>query len=101
MSQERPDAVADELRRARQHRLLVDMVSEVIRQGRLSREEAERLVASTRARALDLFPGKAPTFDLVLAPRFARLVAEFTLPARGKVIPFPRRRPAPSRSERS
>ena len=73
MSQERPDAVADELRRARQLRLLVDMVSEVIRQGRLSREEAERLVASTRARALDLFPGKAPTFDLVLAPRFARL----------------------------
>ncbi len=92
MSQELPDPIAEEQRRARQLRLLVDTVSAVIRQGRLAREEAERLVASTRSRAMELFPGKEGTFDLILAPRFARLLAEFTLPARGKVIPFPRRR---------
>jgi hypothetical protein len=92
MSQEQPDPIAEEQGRASQLRLLVDTVSAVIRQGRLSREEAERLVASTRARALELVPGKEATFDIVLAPRFARLLAEFTLPARGKVIPFPRHR---------
>jgi hypothetical protein len=63
--------LAEEDRRARQLRLIVDLTSSVIAQGGVDREEAEALVAATRRRALELFPGKEDTFDLVLAPRFA------------------------------
>ena len=69
--------LAEEDRRARQLRLIVDLTSNVIMQGGIDRAEAEALVAATRRRALDLFPGKEDTFDLILAPRFARLIREF------------------------
>ena len=73
-------------RRARQLRLIVDLTSSVIVQGGIDRDEAEALVAATRRRALELFPGKEDTFDLVLAPRFARLIREFAAnqPAGGR-----------------
>ena len=73
--------LAEENRRARQLRLIVDLASSVIVQGGIDRGEAEALVAATRRRALELFPGKEDTFDLILAPRFARLIREFVLPA--------------------
>jgi hypothetical protein len=93
-------AVAAEARRARQLRMVVDLTSAVLVQGRLSRGEAEDLVAATRRRALELFPGKEATFELILAPRFARLMAEFVgqagpvpepAPASARVLPFRRR----------
>jgi hypothetical protein len=74
------EAVIEEGRRARQLRAIVDLATSVIAQGGLTRGEAEELVAATRRRALELFPGKEDTFDLVLAPRFARLIREFALP---------------------
>ena len=94
--------LAEEDRRARQLRLIVDLTSSVIAQGGVDRDEAEALVAATRRRALELFPGKEDTFDLVLAPRFARLILEFAAsqPAGGRsvgrprpanVVPFPKR----------
>jgi hypothetical protein len=46
-------------------------------QGRLTRAEAEDLVAAARRRVLELFPGKEETYELILAPRFARLMEEF------------------------
>ena len=80
---------AEEDRRARQLRLIVDLTSGVIMQGGIDRQEAEALVAATRRRALELFPGKEDTFDLILAPRFARLVCEFVGPALPpNVLPF-------------
>ena len=83
--------VAEENRRARQLRMIVDLASSVIVQGGLRRGEAEELVAATRRRALELFPGKDDTFDLILAPRFARLVREFAVPnPSANVLPFPR-----------
>jgi len=49
-------------------------------------------VAATRRRALELFPGKEDTFDLILAPRFARLIREFVGPAPpANVLAFRRR----------
>lgn len=72
---------AEEDLRARQLRMVVDLASSVIVQGGIGREEAEALVAATRRRALELFPGKEDTFDLILAPRFARLIREFVVPA--------------------
>ena len=84
--------LAEEDRRARQLRLIVDLTSSVIAQGGVDREEAEALVAGTRRRALELFPGKEDTFDLVLAPRFARLIVEFVGPGRpANVVPFRKR----------
>jgi hypothetical protein len=92
MSTAPPDeGAADESRRARQLRTIVDLTSSVLAQGGLSRTEADALVAALRRRALELFPGKEDTFDLVLAPRFARLIREFATPPRpANVVPFRR-----------
>ena len=51
-----PVAVADELRRADVLRRSVDVACALLRQARMTREEAEAVVAFTRARALELFP---------------------------------------------
>jgi hypothetical protein len=74
-----PAAVAEEQARADRLRRMVDVACAVLRQGQLSRAEAEALVADTRRRALALFPGKEDVFDLVLAPRFQRIVEEFCI----------------------
>jgi hypothetical protein len=85
-----PRAVADEARRAAALRRTVDVACALLRQARLTRPEAESVVAFTRTRVLELFPGKEDVFELVLAPRFARILDEFcTRPAR--VLPFRRR----------
>ena len=64
-------------------------------QSSLPRADAELLVENVRERILDLFPDGAETFEVVYAPRFKRLIAEFAAaPAerRGVVLPF---RPRP------
>jgi hypothetical protein len=89
---QRAEAVADEQRRARRLRMVVDLVTGVLMQGHLDRAEAEALVAAARTQALVLFPDKEGTYDLVLAPRFARLLDEFVgPPAPRKLLPFPPR----------
>jgi hypothetical protein len=85
-------ALADEKRRLRQLRMVVDLTCNVLMQGRLRRDEAENLVAAARRRALELFPDKEETYELILAPRFARLVREFAYTEkRAPVAPFPPR----------
>jgi hypothetical protein len=73
-------AMAEESSRLRQLRMVVDLTSNVLMQGRLPHDEAEELVAAARRRALELFPDKETTYELILAPRFARLVREFAPP---------------------
>jgi hypothetical protein len=77
----------------------VDVTCNLIAQGGMSYQEAERLVARTRRRALELFPDKADTFDLILAPRFARLMKEFVPlpPRKGRLLKFPRPSGEPSK----
>jgi hypothetical protein len=70
-------AIAEEQARADRLRRTVDVACAILRQGQLSREAADALVADTRRRALALFPGKEDVFDLVLAPRFQRIIEEF------------------------
>ena len=71
----------------------VDLACAVLRQEPMSREEAEALVAGVRRRALELFPGKAHVFDLVLAPRFRRIIDEvLPLVQSGRILPFRGRR---------
>lgn len=88
-------AVAEEGRRLRQLRMVVDLTCNLLIQGRMTRPEAEALVAAARRRALELFPDKEETYELILAPRFARLMDEFVgpAPAPARVLPF--RKPGP------
>jgi hypothetical protein len=84
-----PAAVADEQRRAERLRRTVDVACAVLRQGRLTRDEGEAVVALAREQVLALFPERGDVFDLVLAPRFRRVLDEFCPPPRGRVLPFP------------
>jgi hypothetical protein len=86
---ERTRAIAEETRRARILRMVVDLTSNVIAQGGLTRAEAEDIVAAARNRALELFPGKEETWELILAPRFARLMDEFVGPRATATKPRP------------
>ena len=88
-----PKALADERRRVRELRTSVDLACAVLRQGRLSRAEADDIVAAVRRRALALFPDKVHVFDLVLAPRLQRIIDEvLPLPPPARILPFPGRR---------
>lgn len=92
---ETPDAaaLAEERRRVRELRTSVDLACAVLRQERLSRAEADDLVAALRGRALELFPGKGHVFDLVLAPRLQRILDEvYPVPPPARVLPFRGRR---------
>jgi hypothetical protein len=82
------DALAEEQHRLRRLRVVVDLTASVLAQGGLGRAEAEELVAATRRAVVALFPDKGGTFDLILAPRFARLMDEYVLPKPGNVLVF-------------
>jgi len=85
-----PVAAADESRRADALRRTVDVACAWLRQARLPRDEAESVVAFTRTRVLELFPGKEEVFELVLRPRFARILDEFCASPRVRILPFRR-----------
>lgn len=72
----RQEAIADETRRLRRLQLTVRLVMNVISQGNLPFEEASEMVAATRRVALDLFPGKEETYDLIYQPRLQRLLVQ-------------------------
>jgi len=84
------EAVAEEQRRADRLRRVVDVACAVLRQGRLTPAEAAEIVDSTRAQALALFPGKDDVFDLVIAPRLARILDEISRPPGARVLFFRR-----------
>jgi len=71
-----PEAVAEEQRRLDRLRRKVDVTCAVLSQASLTLREAEALVAASRRDALALFPDKGPVFDLVIAPRMARIIGE-------------------------
>lgn len=82
------DAIEEEQRRLDRLRRLADVACALLRQTRMSRREAEALVGQTRREALALFPDKADVFDLVLAPRFRRILDERWPGAHGRLLPF-------------
>jgi hypothetical protein len=69
-------ALAEEERRIRRLRLLVDLTATVIRRRPLSRREAEQAVEHLRERVTELFPDKGEVFDLIYRARFRRLIDE-------------------------
>ncbi|MEE8199882.1 MAG: hypothetical protein V3R29_01830 [Candidatus Acidoferrales bacterium] len=72
----KPEAVREETRRLRRLQLTVRVVMNIIRHGNLPFEDASGMVAATRKVALDLFPGKEKTYDLLYRPRLQRLLVE-------------------------
>ena len=68
--------IDEESRRARRLRIVVNLTLDVISQGQLPYDEAIELVAAARRVALQLFPEKGATYDLIYAPKFARLMSE-------------------------
>ena len=73
----------------RELRVSVDLTCAVLRQGHVSREEADALVVAVKRRAEALFPGKGHVFDLVLAPRLQRIIDEvLPVPPPARVLPF-------------
>jgi hypothetical protein len=86
------EELADETRRVRKVRQLVDIATALIIQSNMTVTDAETLVRWLRARVLTLFPGGENTFEIVYAQRFRRLIREYARHDRlGVVIPFPHR----------
>ncbi|WP_447972740.1 hypothetical protein [Nitrospira sp. Kam-Ns4a] len=60
-------------------RLRVDLTTYRLAHTPLSRQEALALIERTRDEILELFPDKGEVFDLVLRPRFLRILDERAL----------------------
>ena len=67
---------AEENKKVRRLRFMVDFTLEYIRTQRLSHDQAILVVEGVKRFALGLFPDKEETFDIVYAPRFKRLLNE-------------------------
>jgi len=61
----------------RRLRLIVDLTTGVLWQDpSLTLEEARTLISNLEGAVLSLFPGQQSTFELVLRPRFDRILRE-------------------------
>jgi hypothetical protein len=70
------DDLKEENRKVRRLRFMVDFALEYIRTQRIDHDHAMLLVGEVKRFALDLFPGKEESFDIIYAPRFKRLLNE-------------------------
>lgn len=69
--------IEEENKRIRRFRVLVDLTRSVIYQdATLKHSEACQMVMNLRKVVSVLFPGKEGTFDLILWPRFDRVLRE-------------------------
>jgi hypothetical protein len=70
------DEQAEEEKRIRRLRLLVDLNQAVLMQANLTLREAFEILRGTKDAALALFPDKGDVFDLIYAPRLKRIIRE-------------------------
>jgi hypothetical protein len=68
--------IQEEARKVRRLQLVMDMVTSTLQQEEIPIEEASEMVAATRQFALNLFPDKGHTFDLIYRPRLQRILSE-------------------------
>lgn len=74
---ERERLIQEEKKNLRRLRFLVDLTTSVLYQDEsLTLEEARQLVRNTEKAILNMFPDKQRTFDIVLLPRFERILRE-------------------------
>ena len=69
-------ALAEEEARIRRLQRTVDLALFYIRAAPINRNTAEMITDKVRARAIEMFPGKEETFDLIYLPRFRRAMEE-------------------------
>ncbi len=70
------EELLEEERKLRRLRIIVDMTRNMILQQPINYEEAYELVKFVKREALQLFPGKEETFDIIYRSRFNRLLNE-------------------------
>jgi hypothetical protein len=70
------EAVLAEEIKLRRLRFAMDLTAALLWQAELSLEEARDVVAHAKAKALELFPDKGETFDLIYGSRFRRILVE-------------------------
>jgi hypothetical protein len=66
----------EEDRRIHQLRFIVDFACSVISRQKITLEESIRLIEGVKKIALQLFPDKESTFDLIYGSRFRRILLE-------------------------
>lgn len=66
----------EEARKVRRLQLVMDLVSSTLQQDNMPIEDASEMVAAARQFALNLFPDKAHTFDLIYRPRLQRILSD-------------------------
>ena len=70
------EILADEEKRMRRLRWIVDLNQAVLMQADLTLREAFDIVKNTKQAALALFPDKGEVFDLLYARRFKRIIRD-------------------------
>lgn len=70
------EALQAEEARVKKLRRITDFTATLLWQADLTLSEAQKLVADAKDRALELFPDKGETFDLIYGSRFRRILAE-------------------------
>ena len=68
------DALADENRRMKRLRILVNLTTAELMQSDMTLAEARAVVERMRGAALALFPGSEATFELIYGSRFERII---------------------------
>ena len=75
MKPDKEALLAEETRLTRLRRLM-DFTALLLWQADLTLDQARKVVADAKERALELFPDKGETFDLIYGSRFRRILAE-------------------------
>ena len=71
-----PQEIAEENKKIRTLRFMVDLTISLISQGEMTRDEALEHLLKVKEFALKLFPGKEEVFEIIYAPRFKRIINE-------------------------
>lgn len=71
-----PEEIRQENRKIRALRILADMTLQRLCVEPMTITEARDAVSGLKAAAAGMFPGKGDVFDLVIAPRLERVIAE-------------------------
>ncbi len=73
----RQELIQEEKKKMRRLRFLVDLTTSVLYQDTdLTVDEARSMIRGVEGAVLRMFPGKKRTFDMLLVPRFERIMYE-------------------------
>jgi hypothetical protein len=70
------DALKFEEAKVQKLRGITNLTVALLYQADLTLVDAQKLIAQTRSKALELFPDKGDTFDLIYGSRFRRILSE-------------------------